>query len=598
MSELKVWAPAVERVEAVVDGSRRPMERGAGGWWRLAGEGPSGEGASGPAGGRAAGLPPGTDYAFSLDGGPPRPDPRSRWQPDGVHGPSRMVDPGRFHWTADWRGFHLPSAVLYELHIGTFTPEGTFEAAVGRLDHLVELGVDAVSLMPVNAFPGVHGWGYDGVGLWAVHDPYGGPDGLAAFVDACHDRGLGVILDVVYNHLGPSGNYLAEFGPYFTDRYSTPWGPALNFDDWGSDEVRRFFVENALAWLRDYRIDGLRLDAVHAIVDTSAVHILEELADAVAALAGAEGRPLWLIAESDLNDPRLLWSPERGGYGLHAQWSDDFHHALHAALTGEDSGYYGDFGRLEDVEHALRRAFVYDGRHSPFRGRRHGRPADDLSGHRFLGYIQNHDQVGNRAAGDRLAHIAGTELQMVGAALVLASPFVPMLFQGEEWAAGTPFQYFTDHDDAELADAVREGRRSEFRAFGWAPEDVPDPQDPETFRRSKLAWEERDAEPHRRVEAWYRALIALRSERPELRDGRRDALEIWTDEEGGTLAMRRGGIVVCCNISATDRRVDTGVTDGSLELLLASHDGAAVDGRIVRLPGRSAALVEIRTAAG
>ena len=532
MTEVAVWAPKAGTVELVLAEERRTMRKGGGGWWRV----------------ESTDLEGGVDYAFSLDGGPPRPDPRSRWQPEGVHGPSRRVDLAGLEWSSGWRGFHLPSAVLYELHVGTFTPEGTFAAAMERLDHLVELGVDAVSLMPVNAYPGEHGWGYDGASLWAVHDPYGGPAGLAAFVDACHARGLGVILDVVYNHLGPSGNYLGEFGPYFTQRYATPWGAALNFDDAGSDEVRRFFIENALMWLRDYRIDGLRLDAVHALLDTSAVHILEELASEVERLSATQGRPLWLIAESDLNDPRLLRSREAGGYGLHAQWSDDFHHALHAVLTGETEGYYGDFGALGDIAAALTRAFVYDGRHSRHRGRRHGRPTSGLSGTRFLGYLQNHDQVGNRAAGDRIGHAAGPELQKVGAALVLTSPFIPMLFQGEEWGASSPFQYFTDHTEPELADAVREGRKSEFAAFGWDPADVPDPQDPGTFLRSKLRWEERTEPVHADVERWYRELLKLRRARPGLRDGRMHDVEVRTDEDAGTLVVRRDGLVVCCNV--------------------------------------------------
>ncbi|HUG40096.1 MAG TPA: malto-oligosyltrehalose trehalohydrolase [Longimicrobiales bacterium] len=574
MSEFSVWAPAAERVELVIGEERRPMTPGAGGWWRLAVP------AAGPA----------TDYAYALDGGPARPDPRSRWQPAGVHGPSRVVDLSGLEWQAGWRGFHLPSAVLYELHIGTFTREGTFAAAIDRLDHLVELGVTAVSVMPVNAFPGRHGWGYDGVGLWAVHEPYGGPAGLAAFVDGCHTRGLGVILDVVYNHLGPSGNYLGEFGPYFTDRYANPWGMAVNFDQAWSDEVRRFFIDNALMWLRDYRIDGLRLDAVHAIVDTSAVHFLEELAGDVERLAGRVGRPLWLIPESDLNDPRLLWSPERGGYGLHAQWSDDLHHALHAVLTGERGGYYDDFGRLEDIASALRRAYVYDGRHSSHRGRRHGRPADGLAGWRFLAYLQNHDQVGNRATGDRIGAIAGTDLQKVGAALVLTSPFIPMLFQGEEWAASTPFQYFTDHDAPELAEAVRKGRREEFVAFGWAAEEVPDPQDPDTFLRSRLAWAERLEEPHAGVERWYRQLLALRRARTGLRDGRREDVTVRADEDAGTLVVRRGDIAVCCNLSGAERAI--GALGPRPRILLASAEGAVVDGAAVRVPPRSAVILE------
>ena len=578
MTEVAVWAPAARRVELVLEGERREMSRSSSGWWRWEG----------------APLPAGTDYAFSLDGGPPRPDPRSPWQPYGVHGPSRVVDHAAYEWgDDDWPGFHLPTAVLYELHPGTFTADGTLDGAIDRLDHLVDLGVTAVSLMPVNAYPGRQGWGYDGVALYAVHDPYGGPAALKRFVDACHGRGLGVILDVVYNHLGPSGNYLGEFGPYFTDRYTTPWGSAPNLDDVGSDEVRRFFLDNAAMWLRDYHVDGLRLDAVHAIVDTSAVHFLEELAVETEALAARVGRPLWIIAESDLNDPRLLWSRESGGYGLHAQWSDDFHHALHAALTGEGAGYYADFGAVSDIARALREAFVYAGRRSGHRGRRHGRPATGLSGHRFLGYLQNHDQVGNRALGERIGPIAGHALQKVGAALVLTSPFVPMLFQGEEWAASSPFQYFTDHADPELGRAVREGRRGEFAAFGWDPDQVPDPQDPRTWLRSRLRWEERDRPEHREMEEWYRSLIRLRAERPDLRDGALDRVEARADDEARTLLVRRGAALVVANLAAATRTVELPHGDARPRLVLASRDGVQVEAGRVELPPESAAILVV-----
>ena len=596
MSLFRVWAPDAARVEVVVGEERRGMRRvdasspGPGpvargtpvehrsGWWTL----------------DAPDLGPGTDYGFAIDGGVMRPDPRSRWQPAGVHGPSRLVDVagrGTAAAVGAWGGFHLPSAVLYELHVGTFSPEGTFDGAIRRLDHLVELGVTAVSLMPVNGFPGRHGWGYDGVALFAVHEPYGGPAGLARLVEACHARGLGVILDVVYNHLGPSGNYLPEFGRYFTDRYATPWGQAPNLDGYGSDEVRRFFLDNAVMWLRDYGIDGLRIDAVHAIVDTSAVHLLEEMAVEVEELAAELGRPLWLIAESDLNDPRLLWSRERGGYGLHAQWSDDFHHAVHAALTGDRGGYYEDFGGLAPIAAALREAYVYAGWPSGHRGRRHGRSAAGLSGHRFLGYLQNHDQVGNRATGDRVGHIAGPGLQKVGAALVLTSPFVPMIFQGEEWATSAPFQYFTDHEEPELANAVREGRRGEFASFGWNPSSIPDPQDPETFERSRLPWEERDRAPHADVEAWYRALIAFRRSSPSLLDGRLDRVDVAVDEEGRTLLVRRGGIIVVCNLAEQTREIPLPRAVESIRIELASEDGVGLAEGGILLPAASAAIL-------
>jgi maltooligosyltrehalose trehalohydrolase len=500
-----------------------------------------------------------------------------------------VVDHDAWEWDdEEWRGFHLPSAVLYELHPGTFTPAGTLDGAIERLDHLAGLGVSAVSLLPVNAFPGRHGWGYDGVGLYAVHEPYGGPDALKRFVGACHRRGLGVVLDVVYNHLGPSGNYLADFGPYFTDRYATPWGAAPNLDGAGSDEVRRFFLDNAVMWLRDYHIDGLRLDAVHAIVDTSAVHILEALAAETEALAGTLGRPLWLIPESDLNDPRLLWSRERGGYGLHAQWSDDFHHALHAALTGETAGYYADFGAVRHIARALTRAYVYDGRRSTHRKRRHGRPATGLSGHRFLGYLQNHDQVGNRAVGDRIHTLAGLEGQKVGAALVLLSPFVPMIFQGEEWAASTPFQYFTDHSDPELGRAVREGRRDEFAAFGWSPEEVPDPQAQATWLRSRLDWRERDTPGHGDMLEWYRSLIRLRKERPELRDGALERVRVSADDERRTLVVRRGEVVIAANLGDEPASLAE-ARDGSVLLASFTAPGEEPAGR---LPPRSVLILD------
>ncbi len=566
---MRVWAPAADAVVLVSGAEERPMEREPGGWWR------------------GADLPPDTDYAFRVDGEGPFPDPRGPRLPEGVDGPSRTVDHGVFPWSdGGWRGFHLPSAVLYELHVGTFTPQGTFDAAIGRLDALVALGVTAVELMPVNAFPGRHGWGYDGVGLWAPHEPYGGPEGLKRLVDACHARGLGVVVDVVYNHLGPLGNHLGRFGPYFTGAYHTPWGDAVNFDHRGSDEVRAFVIENALMWLRDYHADGLRLDAVHAILDRSAVHVLEAMAQAVEGLEAALGRPLWLTAESDLNDPRLLWSPDAHGYGLDAQWSDDLHHALHAVLTGERAGYYADFGRLADVATALREAFVYAGRPSRFRGRVHGRPPTGLSGHRFLGYLQTHDQVGNRARGERIGHLVSPGRQKAGAALVLTSPFVPMLFQGEEWAASSPFQYFTDHPDPTLAAAVREGRRREFAAFGWEPEEVPDPQDPATFLRSKLDWDERERGPHREMLAWYGDLIALRRATPALLDGRREAVEARVDEEAGTLVVDRGPVTVAVNLGSDVRRVDAGG-----RVALASHDGVGREGRGLRLPPDAVAVL-------
>ena len=537
---LTVWAPRARSVEVALRGRRTAMTAAA-------------------MGGISAALDagPGDDYWFLLDGGPRRPDPRSQHQPEGVQGPSRLVDHSAFPWTdAGWRGLELRDAILYELHVGTFTAEGTFAAAIDRLDHLVRLGASAVELMPVAEFSGVRGWGYDGVDLFAPHHAYGGPDGLKALVDACHARGLAVVMDVVYNHLGPEGNYLADFGPYFTSAYATPWGPAINYDGAGSDEVRRFVIDNALTWLRDYHCDGLRLDAVHAIIDTSAVHILESISGRVAELAADLGRTLWVVAESDLNDPRLVREPERGGYGLTAQWSDDFHHSLHALLTGETVGYYVDFGGIEDVAEALRHAFVYAGRYSEYRERTFGRAIGDLPLSRFLGYAQNHDQVGNRAAGKRLCHLVSRGRARMAAALALLSPFVPLVFQGEEWAASTPFQFFTDYGDPELRRAVSVGRRNEFRAFGWDPARVPDPEDPATFARSVLRWDELGGDEHASMLGWYRELIALRRATPGLCSG--DPAQVYArcDAAARVLVYANAGIVVACNLGTDVAYID------------------------------------------
>jgi malto-oligosyltrehalose trehalohydrolase len=563
VSLFEVWAPEARRVEVAL-GERYPMERcDRPGWW-------------------VADVDAAGDYGFVLDGEGPFPDPRSLRQPDGVHGLSRRYDHGTFQWTDQgWRGRPLQGSVVYELHVGTFTGAGTFDAAIERLDHLVELGVDVVELLPVAAFPGRHGWGYDGVHLWAVHEPYGGPDGLKRLVDACHGRGLAVVLDVVYNHLGPSGNYLGRYGPYFTPAHQTWWGPAINFDQPGSDEVRDFVVGNALMWLADYHVDGLRLDAVHAIEDHRAVHILEELAAAVSALRSRGGRELFLIAESDLNDPRLVTPREAGGLGLEAQWSDDFHHALHAALTGERQGYYGDFGSMSGLAKTLTRVFFHDGTWSSFRERSHGRRVDTVhtAGQRFLGFLQNHDQIGNRATGDRVP----ADLLAVGAGLVLTSPFTPMLFMGEEWGASTPWQYFTDHVDAEIAEAVRVGRRKEFGAHGWDSEQIPDPQDPETFRRSVLDWAEPGKPGHRELLDWYRSLIALRRARPELTDPvLPDVVEF--DEGGRWIAVQRDGLWVLANLGASPVRVPLDVG----RILLATP-GVTLG---LELPALSFAVVE------
>ncbi|MFJ8845339.1 malto-oligosyltrehalose trehalohydrolase [Streptomyces cyaneofuscatus] len=534
----EVWAPEADTVVLEAAEVRYPMERDPEreGWWSAEAEAADGE-----------------RYGFRVDDGPLLPDPRSRRQPDGPDGPSSVVDQGAYAWRNGWAGRRLNRAVLYELHVGTYTPEGTFDAAAARLGHLAELGITHVSLMPVCPFPGTNGWGYEGVSLWAVHEPYGGPEGLKRFVDTAHGLGLGVVLDVVHNHLGPSGNYLPAFGPYFTDTHHTPWGAAVNLDAPGSDEVRAFLLGSALAWLRDYRLDGLRLDAVHALADTRALTFLEELSTAVDALAVELGRPLGLIAESDLCDPRTTTPRPAGGLGLHAQWNDDFHHALHTALTGESQGYYADFARapLAALAKTVTSAFFHNGTWSSFRGRTHGRPVDvsRTPAHRFVGYAQTHDQIGNRGLGDRLAASLSPGLQACAATLVLTGPFTPMLFMGEEWGARTPWQFFTDHTDPELAEAVRNGRRREFGAHGWAEEEIPDPQDPATRDRSCLDWSEPEHEPHARLLAWYRQLIALRRTLPDLHDPDLAAVKTAFDEDARWIAYRRGDLRIAVNLA-------------------------------------------------
>ncbi|CAA9319024.1 MAG: GH13_10 / GH13 / GH13_9 / GH13_36 / GH13_11 [uncultured Frankineae bacterium] len=574
MTTLRVWAPLPGSVEVETGGTRTPLTPLDDGWW------------TGEIGG------PGTDYALVLDGGDPRPDPRSAWQPHGVHGPSRVVDHDAFAWTDQhWRGVPLPGSVLYEMHVGTFTPEGTFDAAIARLDHLVDLGVSAVELLPCNAFAGERGWGYDGVAWYAVHDPYGGPEGLKRLVDACHARGLGVVMDVVYNHLGPAGNYLPEFGPYLTEAHTTPWGPAVNLDQAGSDHVRRFILDSALAWLRDYHVDGLRVDAVHAFVDERATHLLEEMSTEVEALGAQLRKPLFLIAESDLNDARMVTSRAAGGHGFDGQWADDVHHALHANLAREASGYYGDFAGLPILAKVMSKVFLHDGTFSTFRGRTHGRPVPStVPGHPFVVYLQDHDQVGNRAVGDRVSATVSDGLLKVGAALVLTSPYTPMLWMGEEWGARTPWQFFSDHEGA-LGDAVREGRRAEFGSHGWDSEDVPDPQSEQTFLDSKLDWSELDQPRHAELRDWTRALIALRRSRLELSDGRRELVDVSYDEQAQWMVVRRGPVAVACNLGTAPAQVP--VPGGAARVVLASTPLDAVAPGQLTLAGESVAVVDL-----
>ncbi len=573
--DFTVWAPQLQRVRVVVDGSEHELNRTSGGWW-----------------GVDVDAGPGSDYAFRLDDDEtPLPDPRSRWQPDGVHAPSRVYDHGAFEWTDQrWTGRALAGSVLYELHIGTFTPGGTFDSAIERLDHLVELGVDLVEVMPVNAFDGPRNWGYDGVGWYAVTENYGGPDAFKRFVDACHARGLGVVLDVVHNHLGPSGAYLDRFGPYFAG--SNIWGPTLNLDGPHSDEVRRYVIDNVLEWLRHYHLDGLRLDAVHALRDTRATHLLEELATEVDALAVSLRRPLSLIAESDLNDPRLVTPRAAGGYGLTAQWDDDIHHCLHTTLTGERQGYYADFGALPELARTLRRVFFHDGRWSSFRQRTHGRPVDtaQLPGWKFLTYLQNHDQVGNRATGDRISATLSPGLLACGAALVLCSPYTPMIFMGEEWGAASPFQFFCFMPDPGLREAIRRGRYAEFAEHGWDETDVPDPNDEQTFLRSQLDWSEPETEPHATLLRLYRSLIALRKNRPELSDPRLDAVTVDVDEPARTLVLHRGALRVVINLSAQPATV---ALDGRPTQILLASGGTTTAPHAVELAGESFAVVAV-----
>jgi maltooligosyltrehalose trehalohydrolase len=458
----------------------------------------------------------GLQYFYVLDGDRRRPDPASRALPEGVHGPSEVVAIGTFAWTDKaWRGIPLRDMAIYEIHVGTFTPEGTFQAIIPRLERLRSLGVTAIELMPVASFPGSRNWGYDGVGLYAPQRTYGGPAELQRLVDACHAQGLAVVLDVVYNHLGPEGNYLAEYGPYFTDRYTTPWGQAINFDGEDARGVRDFVIANALYWVGEYHVDSLRVDAIHGIFDASPVHILRELNDAVQRLAGRLGRVVPVVAESDLNERRVIDPVRKGGHGLAGQWSDDFHHCVHTLLTGERSGYYADFGSPKQLAKAYSDGFVYDGVYSEFRGRLHGTPTRDVPPERFVVCVQNHDQVGNRAQGERLSSLVDFDRLKLAASAALLSPSVPLLFMGEEYGERAPFLFFTDFGDASLQAAVTAGRRQEFAAFGWTGE-VPDPQDPTTFERSKLDWSLQTQAPHDRLWEYYRRLLRLRREYPVL----------------------------------------------------------------------------------
>ncbi|WP_125130890.1 malto-oligosyltrehalose trehalohydrolase [Microbacterium sp. 10M-3C3] len=580
---IEVWAPKAQRVRM-----RRLADDGAttvedvelhaadGGWWRA-----------------DVALSDGERYGFVLGGddggGDLRPDPRSRRQPDGVHGASAWFDPSTHEWTdVAWTGRPLAGGLIYELHIGTFTPEGTLDAAIERLPHLVELGVTHVELLPVNGFNGVWNWGYDGVLWYTVHEAYGGPAAYQRFVDAAHRAGLAVIQDVVYNHLGPSGNYLPEFGEYLRTGSRNTWGDSVNLDE---DAVRAYIVENALMWMRDYRVDGLRLDAVHALLDHREPHLLQELAAATDALAAHQQRPLTTIAESDMNDPKLILPREAGGYGLTAQWSDDWHHTAHVAVTGETIGYYADFEALEAYTKVTEGGFFHDGTYSSFRGRDHGHPIPaDVPAWRLVTFAQDHDQIGNRAAGDRLSQTLSFERLAVTAVLTLTTPGTPMLFMGEEWGASTPWQFFTSHPEPELGEATAKGRIAEFEQMGWDESVVPDPQDPETFRRSKLDWDEVDRDDHARLLQLYRDLARVRRERPELTDPAFSVRTAFTEELAGGRAygFRSGDLSVLANLSDEPFHAEVA---GDAVVLLATDAAVSLEPGRVTLPPESAVIV-------
>jgi len=557
----RVWAPRALQVSVVLPhrgGNPLPLAAEGNGYFS----------------GVVAGIAEDERYLYLLDREIARPDPASRFQPEGVHGPSRVVAANRFVWRDNgWKGMPLAEYIIYELHVGTFTPQGTFDGAISRLDHLCELGITAIELMPVAQFPGERNWGYDGTYPFAPQNSYGGPDGLQRLVDACHRRGLAVVLDVVYNHLGPEGNYLHSFGPYFTDRYRTPWGDAVNFDGPDSDPVRHYFIANALYWLTEYRIDALRLDAIHGIYDFIARHILCELAEAVHRQGEALGRQVHVIAESDLNDVRVINPPDSGGYGLDAQWNDDFHHALWALLTGERAGYYGDFGRFSDLVKAFREGFVYSGGYSTYRRRRHGSSSADIPAGRLVVFSQNHDQVGNRLRGERPGEQLTVQQLKLAAATTLLSPFLPLLFMGEEYGESAPFPYFVSHGDAELVEAVRRGRLEEFAGFVHQGS-PPDPQAEATFLSAKVDLEQRRRGDHRALFDFYRELIRLRRDcAPLFRPGREN-MQIVACEEERVLAVIRskgaGQLLCLFNYSGQSHTILPPPVGGRLRVLLDS----------------------------
>jgi len=561
--EFTVWAPSLQEVAVQIVAPKQhllPMHKDASGYWKAI----------------ASDIEPGTLYFYKLEGTTDRPDPASKFQPQGVHGPSQVVDLSTVSWTdTDWAGISLEETIVYELHVGTFTPEGTFEAIIPQLDALRELGINAIEIMPIAQFPGERNWGYDGAYLYAVQNSYGGPEGFEKLVNACHQHGLAVILDVVYNHFGPEGNYISDFGPYFTQTYKTPWGSAVNFDDACSYGVRNFFIENTLYWFRDYHVDALRLDAIHAIYDLGAKHFLQELGESVAALSEQRGRKLYLIAESDLNDVRVIRDREVGGHGMDAQWSDDFHHSLHTLLTGELAGYYQDFGKCEQLAKAFKESFVYSWQYAANRQRYHGSDAKDFPGHKFVICAQNHDQIGNRMLGERLSQLVPFEALKLAAAAVLLSPNIPLLFMGEEYGEESPFLYFVNHTDPDLVEAVRKGRKEEFKHFHLEGE-FQDPQNLETLHKSQLKWEQRKLGKHKVLLELYQQLIQLRRSIPALKNLDKQNLEVSCLEADKLLFLHRwsdGSQIFCImNFNANDISFTATLPSGNWQKILDSSD--------------------------
>ena len=561
--EFTVWAPFLESVELRIHSPREkivPMGKDAGGYWRTIAEDVS----------------PETLYIYRLEKERERPDPASQFQPKGVHGPSQPINHMTFHWEdSDWRGVSASDIIIYELHIGTFTPEGTFDAVIQRIPDLRDLGITAIEIMPVAQFPGERNWGYDGAFPYAVQNSYGGPEGLKRLVNECHKQGIAVILDVVYNHLGPEGNYLWDYGPYFTDRYRTPWGNAVNFDGTYSNEVRNFFIENALHWLKNYHMDALRLDAIHGIMDLSAKPFLHELSEQVETFSRCDGKMVYLMAESDLNDSRIIRPGDLGGYGIDVQWCDDFHHSLHTLLVGEKNGYYIDFGNIGHLVKSIREGFVYSGQYSEYRKRNHGNSSKDRPAEQFIVFSQNHDQTGNRLLGERLSHLVSFESLKLAAGLVLLSPYIPLLFMGEEYREDAGFLYFISHSDPDLVEAVRKGRKEEFKAFKWNGE-PPDPQDIETFLKSKIRWEERKTGSHKTLLDFYKNLIHLRRTTPALSYLNKESLDVYGFEDDKTLFLRRwkdDSHVFCVfNFGKEDVKIEISLPQGTSSKILDSSD--------------------------